>query len=102
MKYFELPTTCPECGGPFSKLLPPEPKRQFATYLVSFPGAAISFVLIMGIPWLIPHPPFLVFEVAMTVAFGPALFCAWIAMRMPKVVTVRCHVCKWSKKFLVR
>ena len=103
MKYSDLPTICPECSKPFSTLLRPTPKWQLSAYLVMFSGAALGFVMGMELLPQIPIPPILKhWPTTELIILGPAVIGAGIAMRMPKVVVLQCHACKWSGTFLVK
>ena len=108
MKLTELPQSCPDCQTKLGSVRRPVRKLQKKAILLFLFGvvativwALLLFCLVALSPVIVVprHPAALVAVLAIIVAPG-ILIGGW-ALRLPKVVRLKCNSCQWSSPFLV-
>ncbi|MEM7164251.1 MAG: hypothetical protein AAF581_02235 [Planctomycetota bacterium] len=102
MRLNELPSHCPECHDPLSKVLRPKPQMQRKAVLLIVIGAALC------VPWGLVTVPLVDawaeelrrglvrLVVVFVTALLPAIVAGAIAFRLPQVLRIQCRGCGWS------
>lgn len=98
---------CPDCHSEFSKLIRPRWKMQkkaVVLFLIGialfFPWAAFMFLVLSAVPIEI-YPrnglaAVMIILVTVAIALAPSLVVGAFALKIPKIITLRCSKCRWT------
>ena len=106
----KLPEKCPECDRQFSSHIRPKSKMQKKATTLFLAGIAVTFpwaILVIALASLSPvivvptslGGIMLLGSIGVVVVFGPGLIIGWLAMRMPRVLTMNCLGCGWKQVY---
>ena len=102
-----LPSRCPNCGQKFRVMLP-MPRTQMKVALVLCGGAVLTVAWIAGIIAFYVFSPVVVIPLngaalalGGTIMVVPLIVAFGWARRIPRVATLKCEKCKWSKSWFV-